>query len=29
MEVMLGQWEYQIGSGGSIHMSDDLWVVGY
>ncbi len=25
-EVMLGQWEYQIGVGGSIHMSDDLWV---
>mgnify|MGYP005992134611 FL=1 len=25
-EVMLGQWEYQIGPGGSIHMSDDLWV---
>ena len=25
-EVMLGQWEYQIGSGGSIAMSDDLWV---
>ena len=25
-EVMLGQWEYQIGAGGSIHMSDDLWV---
>ena len=25
-EVMLGQWEYQIGEGGSIHMSDDLWV---
>ena len=24
-EVMLGQWEYQIGAGGSIHMSDDLW----
>ena len=23
---MLGQWEYQIGVGGSIHMSDDLWV---
>ena len=23
---MLGQWEYQIGAGGSIHMSDDLWV---
>ena len=26
MEVMLGQWEYQIG-GGSIHMSDDLWAM--
>ena len=25
-EVMLGQWEYQIGAAGSIHMSDDLWV---
>ena len=25
-EVMLGQWEYQIGAGGSLHMSDDLWV---
>ena len=25
-EVMLGQWEYQIGAGGSVHMSDDLWV---
>jgi glutamine synthetase len=25
-EVMLGQWEYQIGAGGSIHMSDDLLV---
>ena len=25
-EVMLGQWEYQIGAGGSIHMSDDLWL---
>ena len=25
-EVMLGQWEYQIGAGGSINMSDDLWV---
>ena len=25
-EVMLGQWEYQIGAVGSIHMSDDLWV---
>ena len=25
-EVMLGQWEYQIGAGGSIHMSDGLWV---
>ena len=25
-EGMLGQWEYQIGAGGSIHMSDDLWV---
>ena len=25
-EVMLGQWENQIGAGGSIHMSDDLWV---
>jgi glutamine synthetase len=25
-EVMLGQWEYQIGAGGSIAMSDDLWV---
>jgi glutamine synthetase len=25
-EVMLGQWEYQIGAGSSIHMSDDLWV---
>ena len=25
-EVMLGQWEYQIGAGGSIHISDDLWV---
>ena len=25
-EVMLGQWEYHIGAGGSIHMSDDLWV---
>ena len=23
---MLGQWEYQIGAGGSLHMSDDLWV---
>jgi len=23
---MLGQWEYQIGAGGSIAMSDDLWV---
>ena len=25
-EVMLGQWEYQIGPGGSLEMSDDLWV---
>jgi glutamine synthetase len=25
-EVMLGQWEYQIGPGSSLHMSDDLWV---
>ena len=25
-EVMLGQWEYQIGAGGSLQMSDDLWV---
>ena len=25
-EVMLGQWEYQIGAGSSIAMSDDLWV---
>ena len=25
-EVMLGQWEYQIGAGGSLHISDDLWV---
>ena len=25
-EVMLGQWEYQIGAGGSLHMSDDLWI---
>ena len=25
-EVMLGQWEYQIGAGGSLHMSDDLCV---
>ena len=25
-EVMLGQWEYQIGTGGSVEMSDDLWV---
>ena len=25
-EVMLGQWEYQIGAGGSLSMSDDLWV---
>jgi len=25
-EVMLGQWEYQIGAGGSVQMSDDLWV---
>lgn len=25
-EVMLGQWEYQIGAGGSLNMSDDLWV---
>ena len=25
-EVMLGQWEYQIGAGGSIHVSDDLRV---
>lgn len=25
-EVMLGQWEYQIGAGSSLHMSDDLWV---
>ena len=25
-EVMLRQWEYQIGAGGSLHMSDDLWV---
>jgi glutamine synthetase len=25
-EVMLGQWEYQIGAGGSLLMSDDLWV---
>ena len=23
---MLGQWEYQIGAGSSIHISDDLWV---
>ena len=25
-EVMLGQWEYQIGAGDSLHMSDDLWI---
>jgi glutamine synthetase len=25
-EVMLGQWEYQIGAGSSLEMSDDLWV---
>ena len=25
-EVMLGQWEYQIGAAGSVHMSDDLWI---
>ena len=25
-EVMLGQWEYQIGAGRSLQMSDDLWV---
>ena len=25
-EVMLGQWEYQIGAGLSLKMSDDLWV---
>ena len=25
-EVMLGQWEYQIGAGNPIRMSDDLWV---
>ncbi len=25
-EVMLGQWEYQIGAGRSLKMSDDLWV---
>jgi glutamine synthetase len=25
-EVMLGQWEYQIGPGSSLQMSDDLWV---
>ena len=25
-EVMLGQWEYQIGAGDTITMSDDLWV---
>ena len=25
-EVMLGQWEYQIGPGPSIDMCDDLWV---
>ena len=25
-EVMLGQWEYQIGAGSSLKMSDDLWV---
>jgi glutamine synthetase len=25
-EVMLGQWEYQIGTGSSLEMCDDLWV---
>jgi glutamine synthetase len=25
-EVMLGQWEYQIGAGASLKMSDDLWI---
>ena len=25
-EVMLGQWEYQIGAGGAVNMSDDLWI---
>ena len=25
-EVMLGQWEYQIGAGSPVTMSDDLWV---
>jgi len=25
-EVMLGQWEYQIGAGRAVDMSDDLWV---
>ena len=25
-EVMLGQWEYQVGAGNPITMSDDLWV---
>ena len=25
-EVMLGQWEYQIGAGNPVTMSDDLWV---
>jgi len=25
-EVMLGQWEYQIGAGSSLEMSDDLWI---
>ena len=25
-EVMLGQWEYRIGAGRAVDMSDDLWV---
>ena len=25
-EVMLGQWEYQIGAGNPVRISDDLWV---
>jgi len=25
-EVMLGQWEYQVGAGNPVTMSDDLWV---
>tara|TARA_Y100000034_G_C6906301_1_gene420701 strand:- start:1149 stop:2222 length:1074 start_codon:yes stop_codon:yes gene_type:complete len=28
-EVMLGQWEYQIGTSGPIDICDDLWVARY